>query len=96
MRGVFLKGKNMQIIIELNEATYNDIKQGKIYSSVRDVPQESVMAIARGVPLPKGHGRMIDGDKLLAQAQADGAYDYVSAREIANAPTVLEADKEGN
>lgn len=44
------------------------------------------------VELPEGHGRLIDGDELLAQAQADGAYDYVSAREIANAPTIIEAE----
>lgn len=32
--------------------------------------------------------RPIDGDKLLEQANEDGAYGYVSAYEIANAPTI--------
>lgn len=32
--------------------------------------------------------RPIDGDKLLEQANKDGAYGYVSAYEIANAPTI--------
>lgn len=50
----------MQIVIEIDEDTYKDIKKGKIYTSVRDVPQESVLAIANGTPLPKGHNDLID------------------------------------
>ena len=46
----------MKIVIEIDEETYNDIKLGKIYSSYRDVPQESVVAIANGTPLQKEHG----------------------------------------
>lgn len=42
----------MQIVIDIDEDTYKDIKRGKIYTSVRDVPQESVLAIANGTPLP--------------------------------------------
>ena len=41
----------MQIVINIDEDTYNDIKKGKIYSSFRDVPLESVNAIANGTPL---------------------------------------------
>ena len=41
----------MQILIDIDEDTYNDIKKGKIYSSFRDVPLESVNAIANGTPL---------------------------------------------
>ena len=54
----------MQVVIDIDEDTYKDIKNGKIYTSVRDVPQESVVAIANGTPLPKEHGRLIDGDAL--------------------------------
>lgn len=41
----------MQIVINIDDDTYNDIKKGKIYSSFRDVPLESVNAIANGTPL---------------------------------------------
>lgn len=41
----------MKLVIEIDEDTYKDIKKGKVYSSVRDVPQESVVAIANGTPL---------------------------------------------
>lgn len=47
MRG----GEWMKLVIEIDEDTYKDIKKGKVYSSVRDVPQESVVAIANGKPL---------------------------------------------
>lgn len=32
--------------------------------------------------------RLIDADALIKEANADGAYGYVSADEIANAPTI--------
>ena len=32
--------------------------------------------------------RPIDGDKLIEQANEDGAYGYVSVKEIADAPTI--------
>lgn len=41
----------VKLIIEIDENTYKDIKKGKVYSSMRDVPQESVLAIAHGIPL---------------------------------------------
>lgn len=41
----------VKLIIEIDNVTYSDIKKGKIYSSFRDVPLESVEAIANGTPL---------------------------------------------
>ena len=38
-------------VIDIDDETYADIKAGKIYSSIRDVPQESVVAIANATPL---------------------------------------------
>lgn len=32
--------------------------------------------------------RLIDADALLAEAMVDGAYGYVDAKQIANAPTI--------
>ena len=42
----------MKLLVEIDEETYKDIKKGKVYSSFRDVPQESVLAIANGTPIP--------------------------------------------
>jgi hypothetical protein len=41
----------MKLVIDIDENTYNDIEKGKVYTSVRDVPQESVLAIRHGKPL---------------------------------------------
>ena len=93
----------MQIVIEIDEETYKDIKRGKIYSSYRDVPQESVVAIANGTPLPEGHGRLIDADALnisygvfVPKVKGNVVFgcpaDAVFADELENAPTIIEAD----
>ena len=78
----------MQIVINIDDETYNDIKKGKIYSSYRDVPLESVTAIANGTPLPKGHGRLIDTDEIAG----DGSWDF--SDRLDETPTIIEADKE--
>ena len=54
----------MKIVIKIDDDTYKDIKEGKIYSSMRDVPQEAVLAIANSTPLPEHHGRLGDLDAL--------------------------------
>ena len=84
----------MQIVIDIDDKTYADIKKGKIYSSIRDVPQEAVVSIANGTPLPKGHGRLIDADKLQKDMIKYGwkhpdstVHEYVEDR-----PTIIEAD----
>lgn len=40
----------------------------------------------------QSHGRLIDADALMTDAQHKGKYDVVNAYDIANAPTILEAD----
>lgn len=65
--------------------------------------------IATGIPLPKGHGRLIDADKVADRLEElrnnwdyygneyeSGIYtgcDY-SLDEVMDAPTIIEADKE--
>lgn len=49
-----------KLVVKIDEETYEDIKKGKVYTSFRDVPQEAVLAIANGIPLPKGHGRKFE------------------------------------
>ena len=47
------------------------------------------------VPLPEGHGRLVDADALVADTSffdgGDWHYGY-SAKQIQNAPTILEAE----
>lgn len=80
----------MQIVIEITDRMYEDIKQDH-------VPIDIGRFIRNGTPLPKGHGRLIDADALDLEREVDMADDWKTAHEIANcvkyAPTILEADK---
>ncbi len=65
---------NVELVVRIDERTYEDIKNGKAYSSMRDVPQESVLAIANGTPLEKGHGKIIDADAVITEAKEKMRY----------------------
>lgn len=83
----------MQIVIDVSEKEYADIckRHGRLSSLVRS-----------GTPLPKGHGRLIDADKLYQKCDENGWFDsddnyYGGGLEdiVCEAQTVVEADKEG-
>lgn len=97
----------MQIIVDIADVTYSEIKKGKIYTSFRDVPQESINAIKNGTPLPKNHGRLIDADILtgmISKKSAEPEYQhtgedwraglYLAEDLTYEVPTVLEAESE--
>ena len=50
-------------------------------------------AIAQGRVLPKGHGRLIDGDALKEKMKGTQRYFHIKY-DIDEAPTIIEADKE--
>ena len=84
-------------MIKIDEDTYKDIKNGKVYSSIRDVPQESVLAIANGTVLPKGHGRLIDANAINIH-DISPVYEMevygVKQDDIEYEPTIIEEDNE--
>ena len=51
----------MQIVIDIPEDEYNIVKYGQYGNINIDIVRK---AIAKGTPLPKGHGRLIDADAL--------------------------------
>ena len=81
----------MQIVIDINDEVREHILD--LANDGKEIPlginAHMIRAIANGMPLPKGHGRLIDGDDALDRL--DSGYDYDVIR---YAPTVLEADKE--
>lgn len=48
--------------------------------------------IATAVSIPP-HGRLIDADALMDEAYQPGAYGYVDAIQIDNAPTIIPAEE---
>ena len=88
----------MQIVIDIDEEIYNDIKKGKIYSSFRDVPLESVNAIANGILLPEGHGDLITKEQVMRLIEFyqinPQHFDFVNLiGEIKDEKPIIEADK---
>ena len=78
----------MQIVIDISDERYKDIKRiASVQMERRTKTCEQI--IAKGIPLPKGHGRLIDADVLV-----DGIEDDYEFCEVVNAtPTIIEADK---
>jgi len=52
----------MQIVIDIHEKDYQSLKDGHIPFNVLDV-------IMNGTPLPKGHGRLIDADRVIKKME---------------------------
>ena len=83
----------MQLIIDIPEEIYQEaIESG--YSHMYD--EAVANAVAEGIPIPKGHGRLIDERQITEWKQVglvinDGA---VTRCLVPDAPTIIEADKE--
>lgn len=59
----------MQIVIELSDETYKDIKEENSIYGINNglsarITGKVVGAIQNGTPLPKGYKRLIDADKV--------------------------------
>ena len=81
----------MKLIIDIDEQYYKDLKKITPY-----VCSEAITAIQKGTPLPEGHGRLVDADKI--KFNSDDFFDCGDAEiaeEVVNeAPTIIETDKE--
>jgi len=90
---------DIELVIKIDK----DIAQG-IIDGENDVPRNIVRAfqatiadaIKNGAPLPKGHGRLIDADRLRSMYSINRAnFNTVVGIQkwIDDAPTIIEADK---
>ena len=52
----------MTLVIEIDENTYNEIMYDAEYTPMNLTHYERI--IAKGTPLPKGHGRLIDEKEI--------------------------------
>lgn len=82
----------MQIVIDIPDETVQYAKElPDTYHKWNLSYDDIIKAIRNGKPLPKGHGRLIDADRLYDDFEyAD--YDFEEALEYA--PTIIEADEE--
>ena len=87
----------MQIVIDIPVITLLNITSRELLLCSREDIEKLELAIKNGTPLPKGHGRLIDVDKLELDdgySNYDGYYHRYSQSQIYNAPTIIEADSE--
>ncbi len=83
----------MQIVIEIPTKRYKDIQRIAEVQLESKRFQTAEQIIAKGIPLPKGHGRLIDADALNRK---DVNCANVPMNFIDTAPTIIEADTEGS
>lgn len=86
----------MKIVIDIPEEDYKHILHRQREYCITTSKLEDV--IAKGTPLPKGHGRLIDADELLTSERPKCIADDVWKEShiyklLSNAPTIVEADK---
>lgn len=86
----------MKLIIEIPEVYYEALRKTDVIISGQRSGKTlmSVIfdAVANGIPLPKGHGRLIDANDLWFEDIDD--ISCVTQRNVENAPTIIEADTE--
>ena len=82
----------MQIVIELSDDTYKDIKEENGIYGINNglsarITGKVVGAIQSGTPLPKGHGRLIDESKITKCYMPVNRLDVRGIR--TDAPTII-------
>lgn len=75
----------MQIVIEISEDDYKEVKEDT-YSGT-SFENRVFSAIANGTPLPKGHGALIDVDKIIGKIHG-----VRSITAVLDAQTIIDAD----
>ena len=94
----------MKIVIDIPDDTYKYVKQNYLYGIGAKAAHDLGFAVIEGKPLPKGYGRLIDAKEIESTLNSK-AFDlagttrrYTEVRwalkQVQNAPTILEADKE--
>lgn len=87
---------DIELVIKLSEEEYKYIKGMQFcilgIRGEKGLLNRILNAIRTGMPLPKGHGRIADVDKMLDEMRATRTYDVLFALE--RVKPILEADKE--
>lgn len=91
----------MQIVIDIpndhKRVIDNLVIEGKKYLLPHELVDTILVAIKNGTPLPKGHGRLIDSDKLRAVYTKPHLVGFDEIIEdIDRQPTVVESEVEEN
>lgn len=85
----------MRVIVEIPDEEYECYALAITFG----MGSKAIKRILDGTPLPKGHGRLIDENVLVEKAVSvdtdEECYLCVMVDDIADVPTIIEADTEG-
>ena len=81
----------MELVVNIDDNLYSRLFDNGVdnYDDTIDMAK----AIRKGKPLPKGHGRLIDSNKLYDKYEENVADEWILDL-IDSASTIIEADKE--
>ena len=84
----------MKIVIDIPKKTFEEIRKYDLINCGESFAQKLINYIRNGTPLPKNHGRLIDGDSLynfVVEKYSDGEQ---LAIDISDMPTIILAESE--
>lgn len=87
----------MKIVIEIDDARFKDIRRIACVQLENYHFKTVEQIIANATPLPKGHGKLKDANKIEALLDLDKADNEIAKalkNIIESVPTIVEADKE--
>ena len=91
----------VEVVIRIPKRTYDRVSERGIIAYGDDAYYIG-HAIASGTVLPKGHGELVDRDRLINRClfmsnddTAIEGMEYITKGMIKTAPTVIEADEDG-
>jgi len=95
--------ETVELVIRMSRESYALIRSGRFYlcgtrGNGKTITSELMESICNGIPLPKGHGRLIDADSMKTMKNIQSAnFNAIELIRfwIDNQPTIIEADKEG-
>ena len=80
---------DIELVIKVSEEIYNHTQEYEVGGFNQENDTKLFMAIKNSIPLPKGHGRLIDADALVTKGDVTESYLNIFA------PTIIEADNDG-
>ena len=88
----------MKIVIDIPEEIYNHTQEYEVGGFNQENDTKLFMAIKNGIPLPKGHGDLVDRDKVIDLLN-EQEYNYYTELDkvvdtVYEADAIIEADKE--
>lgn len=85
----------MEIVIDISDERFRDIQRIAEVQTERKHFKTAEQIIANGIPLPKGHGRIADIDKVLEEMKVTRTYDIPFILEKVKSIIPADTESEG-